>query len=68
MQVRAIVLVVALAFIFGYCVFLLGGCAFSVVDGNRSLHLEVFMPYQDIAPPDEELALEIADLQLEEMK
>jgi len=65
MQVRAIVLVVALAFIFGYCVFLLGGCAFSVVDGNRSLELEIFMPYQDIAPLNE---IDLADIQLEEMK
>lgn len=65
MQVRAIVLVVALAFIFGYCVFLMGGCAFSVVDGNRSLELEIFMPYEDIAPINE---LDLADMQLEEMK
>lgn len=45
MSLKAIVIVVALAFLFGFCVMLLEGCAISLQDGNRTFDAEVFMPY-----------------------
>lgn len=46
MHVREVVLIVAIAFIFGYCVFIMGGCALSLVDGSRRMDFEIFMPYE----------------------
>lgn len=57
MNIRAIVIIVAIAFIWGYCV-MTTGCALNVKDGNRGIHLEVFMPYEQL-PESEKIFQEI---------
>lgn len=57
MNIRAIVIIVAIAFIWGYCVMTMG-CALDVIDGNRGIHLEVFLPYEQL-PESEKIFQEI---------
>ena len=45
MRVKNIVIVVGLALWFSFCVMVIQGCAVSIVDGNRRMDFEVFMPY-----------------------
>lgn len=57
MTIRAIVIIVAIAFVWGYCVMTMG-CALDVMDGSRGIHLEVFMPYEQL-PESEKIFQEI---------
>ena len=45
-EIKTIVILMAITFMFSMCVITLQGCAMSVVDGSRRLDWEVFMPIQ----------------------
>lgn len=46
MQIKTVVILMAITFIFSMCVITVQGCAMSVVDGSRRLDWEIFMPVQ----------------------